>query len=86
MYTVSFNDTGSKICGCSFELVGKYLSLYNRWMLIVICETHNHEPTLYLEGHSYARKLSENESQLVNDLTQTNVKPCDILSTIKKTK
>ncbi|GJY70168.1 hypothetical protein Tco_0473150 [Tanacetum coccineum] len=52
----STKNTGSKKCGCPFELVGKYLPSYNGWMLVVICETHNHEPALYLEGHSYARR------------------------------
>ncbi|GKC80044.1 hypothetical protein Tco_1130818 [Tanacetum coccineum] len=36
-----------------------------------------------MEGHSYARRLSKDEYQLVEDLTKRNVKPRDILSIIK---
>ncbi|GJU85710.1 FAR-RED impaired response 1-like protein [Tanacetum coccineum] len=48
------------------------------WTLSVICDTHNHEPTLHLEGHAYARRLSESESQfsdmLLMDATYNTVR------------
>ncbi|XP_052627589.1 uncharacterized protein LOC128134161 [Lactuca sativa] len=44
----------------------------------------NHEPALYFEGHPYPRHLSVDETQLVEDLIRKNVKPKDILSTLKK--
>ncbi|PWA36761.1 protein FAR1-RELATED SEQUENCE 5 [Artemisia annua] len=36
-----------------------------------------------MEGHPYARLLSNDEYQLVEDLTKKNVEPHDILSIIK---
>ncbi|GKC62989.1 protein FAR1-related sequence 11, partial [Tanacetum coccineum] len=50
----------------------------------VICEKHNHEPALDMEGHPYAQRLSDNENRLVVDLLKKNVKPQDILSTLKE--
>lgn len=54
------------------------------WNLIVNCEEHNHDFALHLEGKAYARRLSETQAQLVEDLSANNVKPRDILSTIKQ--
>ncbi|GKC80387.1 FAR-RED impaired response 1-like protein [Tanacetum coccineum] len=71
----STKNTGSKKCGCPFELVGKYLSSYNGWMLVVICEAHNHEPALYLEGHSYARRYPLPLLEIVG-VTPTNMTFC----------
>lgn len=49
----------------------------------MICEFHNHEPSLYLEGHPYPRRLTEYECRIVEDLLKKNVKPKDILSALK---
>nr|KAJ0192547.1 hypothetical protein LSAT_V11C800399650 [Lactuca sativa] len=45
---------------------------------------HNHETALYLEGLPYPRCLYVDKTQLVEDLIRKNVKPKDILSTLKK--
>ena len=49
----------------------------------VICEKHNHSPARHMEGNPYARRLSNEEYQLVEDLTKKNVEPHDILLIIK---
>nr|GEX77498.1 hypothetical protein [Tanacetum cinerariifolium] len=54
----STRNTGTKKCDCPFGLEGKYL-YDDCWTLSVICDIHNHEPALHLEGHAYARRLSE---------------------------
>ncbi|KAJ9557231.1 hypothetical protein OSB04_011845 [Centaurea solstitialis] len=69
---------------CLFELVGKYSSLNSCWTLTVRCENHNHEPAEDMEGHPYAMRLTENQVRMVEDLSRKNVKPCDILSTLKE--
>ena len=81
---ISTKNTGTKKIDCLFALKGKYSSANDCWSLKSICEIHNHEPALYLEGHPYPRRLSQNETRLVEDLIKQNVKPKDILSTLKK--
>nr|KAJ0205549.1 hypothetical protein LSAT_V11C500242000 [Lactuca sativa] len=80
----STKNTGTKKINCPFALKGKYSSKDNCWSLKAICEMQNHEPALYFEGHPYPRHLSVDETQLVEDLIRKNVKPKDILSTLKK--
>ncbi|KAJ0943530.1 putative methylmalonate-semialdehyde dehydrogenase [Helianthus annuus] len=58
--------------------------MYDVWILRVICEDHNHEPTPHVKDHPYARRLSANETRLVFDLSRKNVKPHAILSTLKE--
>lgn len=83
--TKSTKKTRSIKINCGFEVLGKCLSVDDDfWMLMVICDKHNHEPALFMEGHAYARRLSENETELVKDMKSKNVKPRDILSTLKK--
>ncbi|KAL4558334.1 hypothetical protein LXL04_036532 [Taraxacum kok-saghyz] len=82
---VSRNKDGdTKKINCPFELVGKYLKAHDRWTLRVKRDEHNHEPSLYMEGHAYAMRLTDKESRLVKDLTDLNVKPRDILPTLKE--
>ena len=45
--------TGSKKCGCSFKLWTKPVVGGERWMLRLICESHNHALTRSLVGHPY---------------------------------
>ncbi|KAJ9561046.1 hypothetical protein OSB04_006206 [Centaurea solstitialis] len=66
-------------CDCGVKNLGD-----DYWNLIVNCEEHNHEFALHLEGKAYARRLFETQDQLVEDLSANNVKPRDILSTIKQ--
>ncbi|KAL4583479.1 hypothetical protein LXL04_008052 [Taraxacum kok-saghyz] len=73
-----------KIINCPFELVGKYLKAHDRWTLRVKRDEHNKESSLYMEGHAYAMRLTDKESRLVKDLTELNVKPRDILPTLKE--
>lgn len=79
----SSKHTGTRKTNCPFGLVGNHLG-NDCWTLTVNCEAHNHDFALHLEGHAYARRLSQTEAQLVEDLSANNVKPRDILSTIKK--
>ena len=45
---------------------------------------HNHDAVKHMEGHPQAMRLSESQKNMVSDLTQLNIKPKQILSTIKK--
>ncbi|KAJ9540010.1 hypothetical protein OSB04_026516, partial [Centaurea solstitialis] len=76
-------DAETKKINCPFELVGKYLKWHDGWTLRVVRDKHNHEPAMFMEGHSHMMGLSENEIRMVQNLTNLNVKPRDILSTLK---
>ena len=52
----------------SIPIGSKIFQDVNSWTLRVICEDHNHEPALSMEGHPYAMRLSDNETRLVVDL------------------
>nr|GEZ43657.1 hypothetical protein [Tanacetum cinerariifolium] len=75
--------TSTKKTDCPFQFIGQYSSSHDYWTIRVVCDQHNHLPTQNLEGHAYARRLSDDEYRLVEDLTWKNVRPREILSTLK---
>lgn len=80
-------ETGTKKCGCPFELKGTKLGMEDEdvgWELTVICGTHNHTKLENMEGHSFAGRLSSDEMALVEDMSKGRVKPKDILTTLKR--
>ncbi len=52
-------------------------------MLKVKCGLHNHQLAETLLGHSYVGRLSEEEKKLVHEMTRNNVKPRNVLLTVK---
>ncbi|GJS95131.1 FAR1-related sequence 5-like protein [Tanacetum coccineum] len=62
---------------------GQYSTSHGYWTIRVVCDQHNHLPTQNLEGHAYPRRLSDDEYRLVEDLTWKNVRPREILLTLK---
>ncbi|KAH1192969.1 Protein FAR1-RELATED SEQUENCE 5 [Glycine max] len=51
---------------------------------VAICGIHNHELAKTLVGHPYARRLTDDEKNIIADITKSNVKPRNILLTLKK--
>ena len=49
----------------------------------MVCGVHNHAAAQYFEGHSFAGRLNETETGLLVDMSKSNVKPKDILYTLK---
>ncbi len=76
--------SGSKKCGCPFELKSKKLPTKDDWILLVVCGMHNHSATVHLKGHSYAGRLSQEDTSLLVDTSKSRVKPRDILATLKQ--
>ena len=72
-----------KKINCPFKLTGKYLKAHDGWKLRAVRDEHNHEPSMYMEGHPFAMRLSDKEARLVQDLTELDVKPRNILPTLK---
>ena len=79
----SSKKTSSKKTDCPFKLVRKYSLIHHYWTIRVVCGRHNHHPTRHLEGHPYARRLSDDQFRLVEDLMSKSVPPRQILSTLK---
>nr|KAJ0216770.1 hypothetical protein LSAT_V11C300119400 [Lactuca sativa] len=42
-----------------------YLKVFDRWMLRVKCDEHNHAPAQHMEGHLFVRRLSVDENPSV---------------------
>ncbi|KAG5553113.1 hypothetical protein RHGRI_011098 [Rhododendron griersonianum] len=74
-------STGTKKCECPFEL--KAVKGDDGWTLSVQNGAHNHPPAEYLEGHSYAGRLTSDEISTLVDLSVSMVKPKQILSQLK---
>ncbi|XP_038707293.1 PKS-NRPS hybrid synthetase CHGG_01239-like [Tripterygium wilfordii] len=76
--------TSTQKIDCPFRLKGVKMRTGDDWMVRVVCGTHNHAPATNMEGHSYPDRLSEFETQLTLHLSTKNVKPRDILTSLKK--
>ena len=76
-------QTGSKKCGCPFTLQGKVVGSDDEWMLHIVCGVHNHPAADFLEGHSFAGRLTKEETSLLVDMSKNMVRPKDILVTLK---
>lgn len=75
------NATGTKKCGCPFEL--KCVQGIEGWTVSVFNGMHNHPSTLHMGGHSYARRLSSDQTSKLVELSKSLVKPKDILDALK---
>ncbi|KAL6541943.1 hypothetical protein OROGR_011429 [Orobanche gracilis] len=78
--------SGTKKCGCPFQLIAKYSHdpTHSGWKINVICDIHNHDPAIFLEGHAFAKRLSKKEFEIVEDMTKKHMAPRDILTQLKK--
>ncbi|KAL5185075.1 hypothetical protein HKD37_17G048650 [Glycine soja] len=77
-------DTGTRKCGCPFKIRGKPMHGGEGWMVKLICGFHNHELAKTLVGHPYAGRLTNEEKNIIVDMTKLNVKPRNILLTLKE--
>jgi len=53
-------------------------------MMKLICGVHNHEMAKSLVGHPYTGRLTKDEKIVVTDMTNSMVKPRNILLTLKE--
>ena len=77
------NSTGTKKCGCPFEL--RCVRGNDGWKVSVANGKHNHPSALHMEGHAYAGRLSSEETSLLVEMSRSLVKPRDILNSLKHT-
>ncbi|XP_058203008.1 uncharacterized protein LOC131317477 [Rhododendron vialii] len=71
---------GTKKCEYPFELKAVK---NDGWTIYIHNGTHNHPPVVYSEGHSYAGRLSAEQTSTVVDLSVALVKPREILTHLK---
>ena len=62
----------------------KKLATNDDWSLIVVCGVHTHPAADYLEGHSYAGRLSHEETSLLVNMSKSMVRLSEILVTLKQ--
>ncbi|KAL5134458.1 Protein FAR1-RELATED SEQUENCE 5 [Glycine soja] len=77
-------DTGTRKCGCPFKIRGKPVHGGEGWAVKLICGIHNHELAKTLVGHPYAGRLTDDEKNIIADMTKSNVKPRNILLMLKE--
>ncbi|KAH1265974.1 Protein FAR1-RELATED SEQUENCE 5 [Glycine max] len=77
-------DTGIRKCGYSFKIRGKLVHGGEGWTVKLICRIHNHELAKTLVGHLYAGRLTNDEKNIIADMTKLSVKPRNILLTLKE--
>ncbi|XP_028111754.1 uncharacterized protein LOC114310040 [Camellia sinensis] len=63
--------TGTKKCGCPFDMRAHKFTTHDKWTLTVVCGLHNHPPAEHFEGHSYAERLSKDEKALLMDMSKS---------------
>jgi len=54
------------------------------WTVKLICGIHNHELAKTLVGHPYTGRLTDEEKNIIADMTKSNVKPKNILLTLNE--
>ncbi|KAH1241535.1 hypothetical protein GmHk_07G019102 [Glycine max] len=78
-YTGSRGRTSFVLIGCERSVHGG-----EGWAVKLICGIHYHELAKTLVGHPYAGRLTDGEKNIIADMTKSNVKPRNILLTLKE--
>jgi len=81
---VKHEVTRSRKCGCLFKVRGYAIREDNVWKLVILNGVHNHEMVPYVAWHLLAGILMEGDEKIVHDLTNSSVKPKNILTNLKK--
>ena len=77
-------DTRIRKCDCPFRLHGKPVRGGEGWMVKLICGMHNHELAKTLVEHPYVGRLTNDEKNIIEEMTKSMVKPRNILLTLKE--
>ena len=74
-------ETGSRLQGCPFELRGRRRG--EKWVLLTHMGEHNHQPAADISGHAAARRLKEDQHDLVRSMTEAGSRPREILCALR---
>ncbi|XP_028184883.1 uncharacterized protein LOC114371729 [Glycine soja] len=72
-------DTGTRKCGCPFKIRGKPVHGGEGWAVKLICGIHNHELAKTLVGHPNAGRLTNDEKNIIADMTKYRLPLLDIV-------
>ncbi|KAK9089150.1 hypothetical protein Scep_028232 [Stephania cephalantha] len=75
-------QTGTKKCGCPF-IINVKENADSLWYVTLICGRHNHDPAKNLDA-IHLERLDKGSREVVVQMTKGNVKPKDILDTLKQ--
>ncbi|KAH1253579.1 hypothetical protein GmHk_04G010198 [Glycine max] len=64
---------GSRKCGCPFKLRGKLMLGGEKWMVNLICRSHNHALAKSFGGHPYVSQLTLKEHNANSSTTMKQV-------------
>ncbi|AES68811.1 FAR1 DNA-binding domain protein [Medicago truncatula] len=81
---VKHEATRSRKYECLFKVRGYVVREDNAWKLAILYGVHNHEMVPFLAGHLLAGRLMEDDKKIIHDLTNSSVKPKNILTNLKK--
>ena len=81
---VKHEATRPRKCGCLFKVRGYAVREDNAWRLTILNGVHNHEMVSYVAGHLLDGRLMEGDKKIVHNLTNSSVKPKNILTNLKK--
>ena len=65
--------SGTKKINCPFKMIAKLDPKRGAWTLEVKNDQHNHGPAQHMEGHPFARRLSQDEEHSVETLYFQNM-------------
>ncbi|XP_068466719.1 uncharacterized protein [Phaseolus vulgaris] len=77
-------ESGIRKCACPFRLRGYPVKSGEGWILKLICGSHNHELANTLVDHPYVGRFTCSEKSMLMDMTDSSVKPRNILLTMKE--
>ncbi|KAH1239426.1 hypothetical protein GmHk_08G023869 [Glycine max] len=75
---------GSRKYGCPFKLCAETVVGGERWMVKLMCGSHNHELIKSLVGHPYVYLVTKDEKIIVVNMIMSMVKLKNIFLTLKK--
>ncbi|XP_057429902.1 uncharacterized protein LOC130723010 [Lotus japonicus] len=78
------SSTGTKKCGCPFQLRARHSMVDGRWKVIVHSRIHNHDTAEILQGHSFVGRLNSDEKAMVGSMIEKRVKPSDMLIALRE--
>lgn len=74
-------DTGTRLIGCEFQMRG--LRQDGRWLLATLQPRHNHLPSIHASMHPVHRRLTGQQTQLLNEMLEQKQQPRTILASMR---
>lgn len=76
--------TSTRRIGCPFLLYASKRHKTGQWKLCVKTPGHNHDPDDHMVAHPTARQLSDDQRQIIRNLSEVGTSPRQIIGVLKK--